>query len=45
MGDLTAQLAELSKLRKHDEAEFDRNRQAVAGFRGKYRELAEQRAA
>ena len=42
MGDLTAQLAELSKLRKHDEAEFDRNRQAVAGFRGKYRELAEQ---
>jgi chromosome segregation ATPase len=42
MGDLTAQLAELSKLRKGDEAEYDRNRQAVAGFRGKYRELAEQ---
>ena len=45
MGDLTAQLAELSKLsnlRKDDEAEYDRNRQAVAGFRGKYRELAEQ---
>ena len=42
MGDLTAQLAELSKLRKGDEAEYDRNRHAVAGFRGKYRELAEQ---
>ncbi len=41
MGDLADQLAELSKLRKDDEAEYDRNRQAVAGFRGKYRELAE----
>ena len=42
MGDLTAQLAEVKKLHKHDEAEYDRTRQAVAGFRGKYRELAEQ---
>ncbi len=42
MGDLTAQLAELNMLRKDNEAEYDRNRQAVAGFRGKYRELAEQ---
>ncbi len=32
MGDLTAQLAELNKLR-NDEAEYDHNRQAVAGFR------------
>ena len=36
MGDLTAQLAEVKKLRKHDEAEYDRTRQAVAGFRLKY---------
>ena len=40
MGDLTAQLAELSKLRKDDEAEYDRNRRDVAGFRGKYREAS-----
>ena len=39
MGDLTAQLAELSKLRKDDEAEYDRNQQAVAGVRLKYLEL------
>ena len=36
MGDLTAQLAEVNKLRKHDEAKYDRTRQAVAGFRLKY---------
>ena len=42
MGDLTAQLAELSNLRKDDEAEYDRNRQTVAGFRDKYHILAEQ---
>ena len=36
MGDLTAQLAEVKKLHKHDEAEYDRTRQAVAGFRLKY---------
>ena len=33
MGDLTDELAEVKKLRKHDEAEYDRTRQAVAGFR------------
>ncbi len=36
MRDLTAQLAEVKKLRRHDEAEYDRTRQAVAGFRLKY---------
>ena len=36
MGDLASQLAEVKKLRKHDEAEYDRTRQAVAGFRLKY---------
>ena len=41
MGDLTAQLAELRKSRKDDEAEYDRNRRAVAAFRSKYSELAD----
>ena len=41
MGDLTAQLTELRKTRKDDEAEYDRNRQAVASFRSKYSELAD----
>ena len=43
MGDLTAQLAEVKKLRKHDEAEYDRTRQAVAGFRLKYLASSERR--
>ena len=41
MGDLTAQLAELRKSRKDDEAEYDRNRRAVAAFRSKYSELTD----
>ena len=40
MGDLTAHLAEVKKLRRHDKAEYDRTRKAVAGFRLKYMELA-----
>ena len=43
MGDLTAQLAEVKKLHKHDEAEYDRTRQAVAGFRLKYLASSERR--
>jgi hypothetical protein len=41
MGDLTAQLAELTKLRKHDEAEYEHTRQVASGFRDKYHELAD----
>ena len=43
MGDLTAQLAEVKKLHKHDEAEYDLTRQAVAGFRLKYLASSERR--
>ena len=43
IGEITKELAELKKTRKHNETEYERNRMAVAHFRAKYSELADRR--
>ena len=43
IGELTKELSELRKVRRHDEVEYERNRSAVAQFRSKYSELADLR--
>ena len=43
IGEITKELAELKKTRKHNETEYERNRMAVAHFRAKYSELADLR--